>query len=71
MQYYGKLREEEQKLPASHFVRIHQSYIVNFYSIKAISANTISLVIGQELPVSDKHSLSVRKAYLNFRGELA
>lgn len=38
LQYYGKLVEEEQKLTASHFVRIHQSYIVNFYSIQAISA---------------------------------
>ncbi|AIQ56543.1 LytR/AlgR family response regulator transcription factor [Paenibacillus borealis] len=71
LQYYGKLREEEQKLPVSHFVRIHQSYIVNFYSVKAISAKKIVLVNGRELPVSDKHSQSVRKAYLNFRGEMA
>lgn len=71
LQYYGKLSDEEQKLSSSHFVRIHQSYIVNFYSVKAVSARKIMLITGQELPVSDKHSPAVRKAYLNFRGELA
>ncbi|QUL55968.1 response regulator transcription factor [Paenibacillus tritici] len=71
LQYYGKLALEEQKLAASHFVRIHQSYIVNFYSIKAISAKKIILITGCELPVSDKYSHALRKAYLRFRGELA
>lgn len=70
LQYYGKLIEEEQKLASSHFVRIHQSYIVNFYSIQAISAKKIMLTTGCELPVSSKYSPAVRRAYLNFRGEL-
>ncbi|MBP2115316.1 DNA-binding LytR/AlgR family response regulator [Paenibacillus silagei] len=70
LQYYGKLVEEEQKLTASHFVRIHQSYIVNFYSIQAISAKKIILTTGCELPVSSKYSPAVRRAYLHFRGEL-
>ncbi|WP_339253982.1 LytTR family DNA-binding domain-containing protein [Paenibacillus sp. FSL P2-0136] len=70
LQYYGKLVEEEQKLAASHFVRIHQSYIVNFYSIQAISAKKIILTTGCELPVSSKYSPAVRRAYLHFRGEL-
>lgn len=70
LQYYGKLVEEEQKLTASHFVRIHQSYIVNFYSIQAISAKKIILITGCELPVSSKYSPAVRRAYLHFRGEL-
>ncbi|WP_238652363.1 LytR/AlgR family response regulator transcription factor [Paenibacillus piscarius] len=71
LQYYGKLAEEARKLPDSHFVRIHQSYIVNFYSIRAISAKRILLITGCELPVSAKYSQAVRQAYLRFRGELA
>lgn len=71
LQYYGKLGEEGHKLPDSHFVRIHQSYIVNLYSIKSISATRILLVTGCELPVSARYSQAVRRAYLRFRGELA
>lgn len=70
IQYYGILKDEERKLPGGHFVRIHQSYIVNFFFIKEISAKRVTLVSGKELPVSEKHSLSVRKAYLSFRGTL-
>ncbi|WP_340021632.1 LytTR family DNA-binding domain-containing protein [Paenibacillus sp. FSL K6-1096] len=71
LQYYGKLGEAAGKLPDSYFVRIHQSYIVNFYSIRAISATRILLITGCELPVSAKYSQAVRQAYLRFRGELA
>lgn len=70
IQYYGMLKEEERKLPSGHFARIHQSYIVNLYCIKEISAKRVTLVSGKELPVSEKHSLSVRRAYLSFRGNL-
>lgn len=70
LQYYGKLADEARKLPDSHFVRIHQSYIVNFYSISAISSTKLLLVTGCELPISAKYSQAVRQAYLRFRGEL-
>ncbi|MNJ04725.1 LytTr DNA-binding domain protein [compost metagenome] len=64
------LKEEERKLPSGCFIRIHQSCIVNFHYISEISGKRIKLVIGGELPVSDKHSAAVRKAYLGFRGAL-
>ncbi|WP_249897000.1 LytTR family DNA-binding domain-containing protein [Paenibacillus sp. PK3_47] len=70
LQYYGVLKEEAGKLPASYFTRIHQSYIVNLYYVKEISAKRIILLNGSELPVSEKNSLTVRKAYLSFRGAL-
>ncbi|MNC49309.1 accessory protein regulator protein A [compost metagenome] len=70
IQYYGMLKEEERKLPSGYFIRIHQSYIVNFHYISEISVKRIKLVTGGELPVSDKHSAAVRRAYLGFRGAL-
>ena len=70
LQYYGVLKDEAGKLPPGYFIRIHQSYIVNFYYIKEISAKRVVLLNGKELPVSEKNSLSVRKAYLSFRGAL-
>lgn len=68
--YYSTLNEEEKKLPSSEFIRIHQSYIVNFYFIKEIRNRKIMLTTGKQLPISEKNSTSVRKHYLKFRGNL-
>ncbi|WP_055108612.1 LytR/AlgR family response regulator transcription factor [Paenibacillus ihumii] len=70
IEYYSTLNEEESKLPSSNFIRIHQSYIVNFYFIREISYKNVSLVTGLELPISGKYSASVKKNYLKFRGSL-
>lgn len=70
IEYYGTLNEEEKKLPIREFIRIHQSYIVNFYFIKEILSRKIILTTGIELPISEKNSSSVRKHYLKFRGDL-
>ncbi len=70
IQYYGMLKEEERKLPSGNFIRIHQSYIVNFHYISEISGKRVKLITGGELPVSNKHSAAVRRAYLSFRGAL-
>ncbi|MEK4519619.1 LytTR family DNA-binding domain-containing protein [Paenibacillus sp. FSL H8-0122] len=69
IKYYGVLNEEEKKLPTSGFIRIHQSYIVNFSSIKQFSNRKIVLINDQELPISEKRSSAVKKGYLNFRGD--
>ncbi|WP_019636381.1 LytR/AlgR family response regulator transcription factor [Paenibacillus fonticola] len=70
LDYYSTLNEEENKLPASDFIRIHQSYIVNFYFVRQLSYNKIMLVTGVELPVSEKRSAGVKQKYLKFRGSL-
>lgn len=68
--YYSTLNTEEKKLPASHFIRIHQSYMVNCYFIREISSHKVVLLTGQELPISDKKSASAKQNYLKFRGSL-
>nr|WP_282579986.1 LytTR family DNA-binding domain-containing protein [Paenibacillus odorifer] len=70
LDYYSTLNEEEQKLPVSDFVRIHQSYIVNFYFIKEISNQGVILLNGEALPISAKYSADFKKKYLKFRGSL-
>ncbi|OPA73269.1 hypothetical protein BVG16_29770 [Paenibacillus selenitireducens] len=70
IEYYSTLSEEENKLPAEHFVRIHQSYLVNFYYIKQIYSKKIILMNGEELPISEKQNAAVKKSYLKFRGSL-
>jgi DNA-binding LytR/AlgR family response regulator len=70
IKYYSTLNEEEKKLSGSNFVRIHQSYIVNFYFVKEISIKKIILTTQKELPISERRSVYVKQSYLNFRGEL-
>lgn len=70
IEYYSTLNEEEKKLPCGDFIRIHQSYIINFYYIREIYNRKVVLVTGKELPISEKNSLSVKKNYLKFRGGL-
>lgn len=65
--YYSKLNEEEKKLIGNNFIRIHQSYIVNFYFVKEIFANKVVLVNKKELPISEKKSHFVKMSYLKFR----
>jgi two-component system LytT family response regulator len=48
---YKRMKEVAESLP-SHFVRIHNSYIVNINHIKNIDAGTV-LVSNQRLPVSN------------------
>lgn len=67
-EYYSTLSIEEEKLPSKQFVRIHQSYLVNFDYIKQIQGKRIVLTSGEELPISDKQSIVVKKSYLQFRG---
>lgn len=68
--YYSTLNEEEKKLSESDFVRIHQSYIVNFMFIKEIRSQSIVLISGEALPISAKYSTAFKKKYLKFRESL-
>ncbi|GGG01554.1 DNA-binding response regulator [Paenibacillus albidus] len=69
-EYYSTLSEEENKLPVEQFIRIHQSYLVNFCFVKQISARKVILCNGEELPVSEKHNATLHKKYFNFRRSL-
>lgn len=48
---YLTLKSMENQLPTTSFIKVHQSYIVNFSKITAIDGNQI-LVQDQSLPVS-------------------
>jgi two-component system response regulator LytT len=48
------LKALEEKLPASKFMRVHRSFIVNLDKISAVTRNTIQ--IGTvTIPVSDQY----------------
>jgi len=47
---YLTLKGVEQQLPAPQFVKVHQSYLVNFARIESIEGNQV-VVQGQALPL--------------------
>lgn len=49
---YQTLYEMEERLPASTFLRIHRSYIVNLNLIEGLEGNTVELNQGARLPLS-------------------
>ena len=46
------LQELQNLLPAPHFVKPHQSYIINCNFIQSISGNTIMMTGGAKIPIS-------------------
>lgn len=63
--FNGKLSEVETwladgKIP---FIRIHQSYLVNYHHIRSCSKTEITLIDGTKLPISEDRKKSFRKQY--------
>lgn len=52
--FYGKLNDIEDKLALTerHFLRVHQSYLVNFDYIYTLNYQNVILLDGQTLPIS-------------------
>lgn len=57
---YLTLKGLEAQLPATQFIRVHQSYLVSAAKIDAIEGNMVS-VGGQKLPISKSHRHAVMR----------
>lgn len=61
-------RLENGKIP---FIRIHQSYLVNYVLIKSRSKTDVTLINGMRLPISDERQKDFCKQYSRLlRGEV-
>ncbi|HEV2830567.1 MAG TPA: LytTR family DNA-binding domain-containing protein, partial [Hanamia sp.] len=49
---YSSMKAIEEKLPSNHFIRIHNSFLVQISAIKALMGNTAELINGVSLPIS-------------------
>lgn len=67
---YGKLDELEQQLHGAHFVRIHQSYLVNLIHVDKISRYTAVLDNGIRLEIPKARYKFVEEAFVSYKGEL-
>jgi len=63
--FYGKMNEIEKQMTAlnGRFLRIHQSFLVNFDYIKAISASEVVLLDGSKFQVSEDRSKHIRARF--------
>lgn len=69
--FYGKLNNIEKQLDEGkiHFLRIHQSYLVNYRYIKNISFSKVVLLDGTELQISEERRKKIRKKCMLILGE--
>lgn len=71
--FYGKLDEAEKMLLKGKipFLRIHQSYLVNFHQIVSISYTKVVMNKDIELQISEERQRQIRLKYLNvLKGEM-
>lgn len=65
---YGKLDQIEQKLIVAEgmFLRIHKSYMVNYWHILWMDASSVKVTNGEILPVSDSCREGLRDGYRKY-----
>lgn len=59
---YSSMKSIEEKLPSKEFVRIHNSFLVPISAIKSVGKNSVSLINGASLPVSQSHKSELLSA---------
>lgn len=57
---YNSLKTLEKTLPASMFMRVHRSYIVNRAAVTSLKGRAL-LISDKEIPVSDRYYETVKK----------
>ena len=67
----SKLGEEEKRLTAHGFIRIHQSYLLNMQYIEKFLSDRVFLKGQKEpLPVSRKYKDAAKRAHLNYQSKV-
>lgn len=68
--FNGKLKEVEKILEEGEipFVRIHQSFLVNYYSIKSRLKKEVRLMNGMTLPISESKQKMLGENHKNING---
>lgn len=69
--FYGKLNDVEKQLSKSNvrFIRVHQSFLVNFDYIKGLTFTCATLYDGTVLQISEDKQKNVRKQFCLMAGK--
>lgn len=65
---YAILDELEEKLP-NHFVRCHQSFIVNMKMVRHMGKQSFQLCNGDSVPISQRRYKQTKSTFLKYLGE--
>lgn len=68
--FYEKLNTIEKQLYGGEipFLRIHQSFLVNYRYIRKISFSSMTLFDGRELQISEDRRKKIRERYIELLG---
>lgn len=68
--FYGKLNQIEKEMMQNEtaFLRIHQSYLINYHYITEMSFSKVTMIDGTVLRVSEDRQKMVRKLYNELLG---
>lgn len=66
----GHLSQMQQRLPPGQFLRCHKSYLVNLEYVEGIRRYVLMLRNGQQIPISKKNYVPVKKDYLRYCSQL-
>lgn len=63
--FYGKMNEIEERVSSMNgrFLRVHQSYLVNFDYIKMLSSTEIEMLDGRKIQISEDRRKKVRAKF--------
>lgn len=63
--FYGKMNEVEKQISAvnNRFLRIHQSFLVNFDHVRVISFSEVVMMDGQALQISEERQKNARARF--------
>lgn len=64
-EFYGKLDTVEEMLSPKGFVRAHQSYLVNFRSVRGIGKEKLHLENEDEIPVSRNRMDEIKNVFMS------
>lgn len=67
----GTLKELEGIIPATHFARVHKSYIVNFKYITKIERYKITLHTGFTIPISKLKYSELQNGFIEYASKKA
>lgn len=69
-EYYGKLSEVEEKVSGGKipFLRIHQSYLINFLWVKSRTKSEVTLINGTRLMISEDRQKTFVREYSDLLG---
>lgn len=64
--FYKKMKDllEEISHTGNMFIRVHCSYVVNYYYIKSLSSTEVELLTGEKLPVSGEYKNEALKKFM-------